>query len=366
VRVCGDELEPLERDFLDQSAANLAFQRRRNRFMRGTGLMLVALVVAASSAAGLALKSSNEARVNLHRSKLKEAALHISRGNTPQAVIQAISAGEDLPQQALQTLSRAFSNNRLLAMARSAGPSLEEPRIPGFNADGTLLATMVPNVGPRLWRLEQGRFVADRDLEAVGHELHSLVIGDDDQIFGIGEGGIWRLPAAADAAPLYDCGSAPGAEFKLDASRRYLAIARNRDGRHGVCVVDLTLPGRVLFERMLDEGEIRGLNFSPDGSALLTASALGRTQVIDLTKARFGSRCPPAAPSVGLSTTRYSTPRASALPSPPLTSGCGSIAATAPPSASWPRATSADDVSRSIAPRCATWPLHRVATSWWR
>lgn|GEM_PF-1246446 len=283
VRVCGDELEPLERDFLDQSAANLAFQRRRNRFMRGTGLMLIALVVAASAAAGLALQASNEARVNLHRSKLKEAALHISRGNTPQAVIQAISAGEDLPRQALQTLSRAFSNNRLVAMADSAGPSLEQPRIPGFNADGTLLATNLADVGPRLWRLEQGRFIADRDLEADGQALHSLVIGDDDQIFGIGEGGIWRLPAAADAAPLYDCGSAPGAEFRLDPSRRHLAIAANRDGRHGVCVVDLALPGRVLFQQMLDEGEIRGLSFSPDGSALLTASALGRSHLIELT-----------------------------------------------------------------------------------
>ena len=283
VRVCGDELEPLERDFLDQSAANLAFQRRRNRFVRGVGLMLIALVVAASIAAGLALKASNEARVNLHRSKLKEAALHISRGNTPQAVIQAISAGEDLQRQALQTLSRAFSNNRLLAMARSAGPSLEQPRIPSFNADGTLLATIVPNVGPRLWRLEQGRFIADRDLEADGLGLHSLVIGDDDQVFGIGEDGIWRLPAAAEAPPLYDCGSAPGAKFTLDPTRRHLAIARNRDDRHGVCVVDLALPGRVLFQRMLDEGEIRGLNFSPDGSSLLTASALGRTHVIDLT-----------------------------------------------------------------------------------
>ena len=278
----GEELEPLERDFLDQSAANLAFLRRRNRFVRGVGLMLIALVVAASAAAVLALKASSEARVNLHRSKLKEAEQHISRGNTPQAVIQAINAGEDLPQQSVQTLSRAFSNNRLLAMARSAGPSLEQPRIPAFNADGKLLATIVPNIGPRLWRLEHGRFVADRDLQADGHGLHSLVIGDDDQIFGIGEGGIWRLPAAADAAPLYDCGSKPGALFRLDATRRYLAIARSRDGRHGVCVIDLSLPGRVLFQRMFDEGEIRGLDFSPDGREVLTASALGRTQVIDL------------------------------------------------------------------------------------
>ncbi|MGB5833456.1 MAG: hypothetical protein WBG92_15870, partial [Thiohalocapsa sp.] len=280
--VCGDELEPLERDFLDQSAAHLAFTRRRNRFVRGVGLMLVALLVAATAAAGLAIKASQEARVNLHRSKLKEAELHISRGNTPQAVMQAISAGEDLPQKAVQTLSRAFSNNRLLAMARSAGATLDQPRIPGFNADGTLLATITPDNGPRLWRLERGRFIADRDLQADGLGLHSLIIGDDSQIFGIGETGIWRLPAGADAPPLYECGSAPGAMFSLDATRRYLAIARNRGAQHGVCVVDLSLPGVVLFDRMLDEGEIRGLDFSPSGDSLLTASALGRTHVIDL------------------------------------------------------------------------------------
>ena len=89
VQACGDELEPLERDFLDQSAAHLAFLRRRNRFVRVVGLMLIALLVAATVAAGLALRASAEARVNLHRSKLKEADLHISRGNTPQAVMQA-------------------------------------------------------------------------------------------------------------------------------------------------------------------------------------------------------------------------------------------------------------------------------------
>ena len=282
VRACGDELEPLEQEFLDQSAANLAFLRRRNRFVRGVGIVLIALLVAATAAAGLALRASEEARVNLHRSKLKEADLHISRGNTPQAVMQAISAGRDLPQKAVQTLSLAFSKNRLLAMARSAGPNLDHPYIPGFNSDGSLLATIVPGLGPRRWRLERGRFVADRDLQADGLGLHSLVIGADSQVFGIGEGGIWRLPAGADTPPMYHCGSAPGAIFKLDAARRYLAIARNQDGQHGVCVVDLALPGLVKFEGTFDEGEIRGLDFSPDGDALLTASALGRTHVIDL------------------------------------------------------------------------------------
>ncbi len=282
-----DELEPLEQEFLQRAAAHIGFVRRRNRFVRVVGLLLLALVVAATAAAGFALVASNDARVNLHRSKLKEADLHIAQGNTPQAVMLAIDAGQDLPEKAVQTLSHAFSGNRLMAMARSAGPGPGQPRIPGFNADGTLLATITSEHGPRLWRLQNGRFIADRDLQADGLALHSLVIGDDDQIFGIGEAGIWRLPASAGAAPLYPCGSAPGSVFRLDAERRYLAIAREGeaipgDPNQGVCVIDLTLPGKVLLNRPFDEGQIRGLHFSPDADRLLTASARGRAHVIDL------------------------------------------------------------------------------------
>jgi len=297
MQVCGDELEPLELEFLRQSEAYIGFLRRRNRLVRGVGMVLLALVVAATGAAGLALMASQEARVNLHRSKLKEADLHIARGNTPQAVIEAIAAGEDLPQRAVQVLSLAFSSNRLMGMAESSGPDLDDPRVPGFNADGTQLATIVPGQGPRLWRFERGRFVADRDLQADGLDLHSLVIGADDQVIGIGAGGIWRLPAGDDAAPLYPCGSGPGAMFTLDATRRYLAIARNLGGEHhGVCVIDLALPGKVLLDRELYEGEIRGLSFSPDSSLLLTASALGRTHVFDLETGEIRLSLPAAGP----------------------------------------------------------------------
>lgn len=283
-----DEIEPLEREFLAQSAANLGFLRRRNRIVRGFGVLLVGLLVAATIAAGVAFRASNAARVNLNRSLLKEADLHIARGNTPQAVIQAIDAGPDLPDKAVQVLSLAFSGNRLVAMAQSPGPSPGDPRIPAFNADGTRLATLVSGEGPRLWRLENGRFVPDRDLDANGLALHSLVIGGArEQVFGIGDGGIWRLPADASEPPLYACGTRSGSLFTMDAGRRYLAIARNlADGRHGVCVIDLATPGRVLFDLLLPEAEIRGLDFSPDGQMLLAASAEGRAHLIDLSAAR--------------------------------------------------------------------------------
>jgi WD40 repeat protein len=282
-----DELEPLEQEFLAASAANLAFLRRRNRLVRIIGAVLVALMLGALLAAGLAWNASRTARGNLHKSLLKEAELHIARGNTPQAVIAALDASQDLPERAVRTLSDAFMTNRLLAMAPSAGTTPGSPRQPGLSADGALLATITPDQGPVLWRLAQGRFVADRNLGGDDLGLHSLVLGDADQVLGIGTGGVWRLPAAPAAEPLYPCGTAPDSALALSPDRRLLAVAQSdANARHGICVLDLALPGTVVFQRWLAEGEIRGLAFAPDGSRLITASAGGRSHVFDLAAGR--------------------------------------------------------------------------------
>ena len=282
-----DELEPAEREFLAASAANLVFMRRRNRLVRVTGLVLVALLIGAVLAAGLAWQASRTARTNLHKSLLKEAELHIARGNTPQAVINAIDASADLPEQSVRKLSLAFNANRLLAMAPSAGAAPESVRIPGFNADGTWLASMTPEQGPVLWQLGQGHFVADRDLGADALGVHTLIIGDDQQVLGIGADGVWRLPAGPDAEPLYPCGTRPGSTFAQSPDRRLLAVAvTDNRGHDGVCVLDLDLPGQVLLNRNLAEGELRGLAFGPAGERLLTASAAGRTHLFDVPTGR--------------------------------------------------------------------------------
>jgi WD40 repeat protein len=291
------ELEPLEREFLAATAANLAFLRRRNRFVRSVGALLVALMLGALTAAGLAWQAQRSARVNLHKSVLKEAELHIARGNTPQAVIDAINASQDLPERAVRTLSLAFMGNRLLAMAPSTGGRPGVTYLPGFSADGELLASITPDRGPLLWRLERGRYVADRDLGGDALGLHSLVIGDADQVLGIGADGVWRLPAAPGAEPLYACGTSPGSALALSLDRRLLAIAvADDEGRHGVCVLDLTLPGKLLLNRMLGDGEIRGLAFAPDGDRLVTASAAGRSQVFDIAAGRRVLSLPPEGP----------------------------------------------------------------------
>ncbi len=296
-RRCPDELEPSEREFLAASATNLQFLRRRNRFVRFVGGVLLMLLLGAILAAVFAWHASNNARVNLHQSLLKEAELHIARGNTPQAVINSIDASADLPEQSVRKLSLAFNANRLLAMAPSASPNPDAPRLPGFSTSGTLLASITPDAGPVRWRLDGGRFLPDLDLQAEGLGIHSLAFGDADQVFGIGEDGVWRLPAADNARPLYACGTAAGSPIEVSPDRRHLAIAMNgRDGGHDLCVLDLTLPGRSILHEALAGGEVRGLGFSPNGYLLATASAGGLSQVFDLESGQLRLTLPPSGP----------------------------------------------------------------------
>jgi WD40 repeat protein len=292
-----DELEPSEREFLAASAANLKFLRRRNRFVRLVGAMLLMLLLGALFAAAIAWHASRHARVNLHQSLLKEAELHIARGNTPQAVINAIDASADLPEESVRSLSLAFNANRLLAMAPSASPSPDAPRLPGFSASGSILASITPNDGPVRWRLDGGRFLPDLDLGAEGLGVHSLVFGDEDQMFGIGTDGVWRLPAADDARPLSACGTTAGSPIEVSPDRRRLAIALDgQDGDHGLCVLDLTLPGKPILRETLAGGELRGLGFSPDGRLLATASSEGQSQVFDLDAGQQLLSLPPDGP----------------------------------------------------------------------
>lgn len=281
-----DELDPLETDFLRHSGSFLAFLRQRNRLVRGFGFLLILLLLTASAAAWVAQRKSVDARLALHRVQLKEANLNSLGGNTPQAVAKALDAGVDLPAEAIRVLSLAFSRNRLIAMTTAPAPSPDTPYLPAANADGDLLATLLPERGARKWRLADGRFVpADAPVLSDGTlGIHQLVVAlDDDRLFGVSADGVFQLPAFQGDRPAYPCGTAPGAALALDAARRRLALAVPlEDGNQGVCVLDLTEPGKVLFQRDFAEQELRGLDFSPDGSALLTASALGRAHLIDL------------------------------------------------------------------------------------
>ncbi|MFP4280462.1 MAG: AAA family ATPase, partial [Halochromatium sp.] len=277
-----DELEPLEREFIEQSKAHLALLGRRRLLVRLVGLVLAILLLISALSAGLAYLAYTDAQINLSRSKLNEAKLSINRGNTRQAVALALDAGAELPQRAVQTLGLAFSSNRLLALA-AASPVADEPRVPGFNAEGSHLATFLPGRGATLLKLEQGRFEPIQALAEPALGVHTLVFGPGTLVVGIGAEGIWRLPASADAEPDYACGAPPGLSLALDESRRRLALGRpGSEGQQDICVVDLSQPGRIVFEQALADGPLRSLSFAPDGEALLTAAANGRARLIDL------------------------------------------------------------------------------------
>ncbi len=278
-----DELEPLERELIDQSKAYLSFLRRRSRLVRAFGAVLAALMLLSAISAGLAYRAYAEAQANLSRSKLNEANLSITRGNTPQAVDLALSAGADLPERAVQTLGAAFSSNRMIAMAAAPSPLPDQPRIPAFSDQGSQLATFLPNGTAVLLELRQGRFERRQQLAEANLGLHTLVFGPDKQAFGIGREGVWRLPASAGAKPDYACGASAGLSFAVDEPRHQLAFSRDNDaGQHGVCVLDLRQPGRIILEKVLEDGQIRSLSFSPDSRSLLTAASIGRTRLIDL------------------------------------------------------------------------------------
>ena len=292
-----DELEPLEQELITQSNAYIAFLRRRSRLVRIVGVVLAALMLISAISAGLAYRAYADAQANLSRSKLNEANLSITRGNTPQAVDLALSAGADLPQRAVQTLGLAFSSNRMIAMAAAPSPLPDQPRIPAFSEHGSHLATFLPTGEAVLLELRQGRFERTQVLAEAKLDLHTLVFGPDTQVFGIGRDGIWRLPASAGDEPDYACGAQAALSFALDGSRQRLALSRDKgEGQHGLCVLDLTQPGRIILEKTLEDGSLRSLSFSPDGRSLLTAGSIGRTRLIDLGSGAIKRSLPAAGP----------------------------------------------------------------------
>ena len=282
----GPELEPLELEYLDHSRANLLFQRRRNRAVRLFGLTLAVLLVVASSAALWAWNASREATLNLQRSLLNEAELAIAQGNTPEAVRLAFDAGAYLPQAATDVLSRAFTSNRLIAMAQGRQDATSaEPLSPAFSDDGTRLVTVSATEGARLWSLAGDRFLSQKPLSGPELPIHAVRIagsGAEAPIRGIGTAGTWRLPAPPGAPPEWTCGGARGGAMALDANRRYVALAHAAEGgRTAVCVIDLRRPGAPLWDKPLHRGELRALSFAPDGTSLVTASREGVARVMD-------------------------------------------------------------------------------------
>jgi WD40 repeat protein len=290
------ELEPAEAELVEQSTAYLGFQRRRNRLVRVTGSLMAVLLVVATVAAFWALDASHTATLNLQSSRLSAADLAIVRGNTPRAVVLALDAGEYLPRRALQTLSRAFTTNRLIALLHEGPPHPNAPFAAAADVAGERAATLDPAVGLRLWRLRGHSFAPEGSLMVPERHFHrvfySAALGG---FLALAPEGAWRLPELPGAGPDYPCGTEPGAAVALSPDGRLLALshALARDS-YAVCLIDLTRPGAVVFDGPVHTGQIRSLAFSPASTRLVTASGDGTAKVLDGASGAVLLTLPPA------------------------------------------------------------------------
>lgn len=277
------EIEPLEQDFLDQSWLQLCLQRRRNRLTIGATLAVLLVF------AGIALFSfwdaAHQARLNRQSALLREADIAIVRGNTPEAVDLALTAGPDLPAPATDALARALSANRLLAMLQHPGDDADCPRTPAFRDDGEQIATLSTAQGAALWVRRGSRFAHEASLAGPELPIHSIRFvgqGDRSAILGIGAAGVWRLPVQPGQTPDWTCGGDENAVVAADPQGRFLAISHpaSPDG-FGICLLDLNRPGAPLWDRPQHQGAIRSLDFAPDGRRLVSAARDGLARVMD-------------------------------------------------------------------------------------
>ncbi|WP_213457132.1 AAA family ATPase [Thiocapsa sp.] len=281
----GEELEPLEQELLEHSHQHLVLQRRRNRWARLLGLTLAALLVLATGAAFWAWDASREATLNLQRSLLKAADLAVRQGNTPEAVRLALNAGPYLPEAATDTLSRAFTTNRMIAMVQSEAMAGDQPLPPAFRDDGERLVTQSRGEGAQLWALRGQSYQPEARLSGPETPIHSVRFvgsGTPQTILGIGEGGVWRLPAEPGQPPDWSCGARPDSPIALDLGGRFLALSHGaQQDRYAVCLLDLSRPGAPLWDVPVHASEVRSIAFAPNGELLVTASRDGSARVLE-------------------------------------------------------------------------------------
>ncbi|MFD2112475.1 AAA family ATPase [Thiorhodococcus fuscus] len=278
-----EELDPLERDYLDHSWAHLRTQRRRNRWTIGS--ITAALTLFAGIAFYGLWDANHQTKINQVRGSLLEADLAIRRGDTPTAVALALEAGPYLPKEATDTLGRALSSNRLLAMLTpdqtTAGPWITSV----FGPDGNALITGSKGQGIRLWKRGARGFEQVAELAAPGNHIERVRFAGpeaDPTIIGIGVGGVWRLPSASDRPPDWNCGTRADAPLTLDPEGRHLALISDYRSKNAqLCMLDLEHPGEPLWRNTESVGTIRDLAFAPDGQRLVAANLRGFAQVFD-------------------------------------------------------------------------------------
>ncbi len=282
-RAYAEELEPLERDYLEQSRLNLSVQRRRNRQARFLGWSLLSLLVIATFTAWWAWDASNKALRSFYHSQIRNAESAIDRGDTAEAVRLALAAGPYLPAEATNSLSRAFIRNRLLSLVSAPPTDGTTVLVAAFSDDGEHLAMPAPGGGAELWTHQDHRYHFAGSLAGPELPIHSLrLVGTGEIVLplGIGESGVWRLPATPNDPPTWTCGGRPRSPIALDPSGRYLGLIHGDRRAPALCILDLKTPGAPLWDRQIHDRGVRSLAFSPDGQRLVTASFDGTAKVI--------------------------------------------------------------------------------------
>ncbi len=278
-----DELEPLEQEFLQHSWARLQFQRRRNRVTIGATLAL--LMVFAGVALYALWDARHEARISHQQGLLRQADIAIDRGDPLKAVRLAWEAGRDLPEEATERLARAIASNHLIATIPPDAAGSKDWAAPAVADNGETLVTYSPSAGSRRWRLDGGRYRPVETLSVPGDSLRAVALvgdGPTRQVLGIGGSGVWALPAEPGQPPDWPC----GVQGRLDATPspggRLLAVPHRGEGdEDALCLLDLTRPGEVLWDRDLPGEPIRAIAFSPDGDLIALASRAGRVLLLD-------------------------------------------------------------------------------------
>jgi WD40 repeat protein len=155
-------------------------------------------------------------------------------------------------------------------------------------------------VGLRSWRLDGLAFAPEQAPLDAELGIHRVLFagGEGDGTFlGVSPEGVWRLPRGDRDAPDYPCGAEPGAVHALAPDGRRLAMSHALSpDRDALCVIELSRPGEVAFDLTPHDGEIRGLDFSPDGERLLSAGRDGRILVLDAADGRILLRLPAEGP----------------------------------------------------------------------
>ncbi len=282
----GQELEEHECQFIDLSTQRIRASRSRERVKVGIGIALFVLSLLAIGGLYFTFNFSLLAMRSIDNNRLVKADEAVDRGNTPHAISLA-EAADILPRQSSYVLSRAISNNHLVAMIKVENSQAVAHRFAGFNSSLHHALTYSPinqeQAKPlTLWRIASGKpmgYQFNRGMTQWPQkpDFHNAAFSADGQtVFAVAESGVWQLPADGSggaSSPAYACKATSDTIIKLSNDGHWAAISYDRlnDGSW-LCLMDLQQPGRIAFNAKLHDKHIRSLMFSPDSRFLSTAS----------------------------------------------------------------------------------------------